>query len=205
MYESIVIHNFAQQKLRPCLYASTQWILDDCVGSSDDDFCRILRQEAAQLPPAAVNRLYATSRGPSTSKLQNSVYHDLIEFVCAWCHLESSVGSTVPVKKASKGLVRGWYWPNPACYKIRRYWLQFIFFYLWTMQHGCNTWPVSTVNTGTLLIPAEGGCACWLLVVESHLDGGLNCCKLQSQRLQAWIYLSSKISYWPYDILILII
>ena len=64
---------------------------------------------------AAVHKIYVvvaelispTTARQSPIQLQYRLYHDLIEFLCAWCHLESSVESTVPVKKASKGLVRG--------------------------------------------------------------------------------------------------
>ena len=47
-------------------------------------------------------------------------------------HLETLVKSTLPVKRASKGLVRGWYWPNPD-----QALLSADLLLLWGVQHRC--------------------------------------------------------------------
>ena len=47
---------------------------------------------------AAVHRISPVLARQRPNQLQIRLYHDWVDLLSAWCHLEASVGSTVPVK-----------------------------------------------------------------------------------------------------------
>ena len=110
---AVMLNYLARQKSHICLCASTQgetWPIP-CTPSRRTSALQICvnrrRNCLNRRIPDADNKIYPTLGGPSTIKLPRRLYHDLIEFVLrVVCRLGSSVGSTVPVNKASKGLVR---------------------------------------------------------------------------------------------------